>query len=75
MGGCCPNNDDDPDAFSRRVGLLLAYVVFGLSVFVLTTWLLPKIDEARRRSVPRIRVSPPQEHESHPQTRADLDRG
>jgi len=58
----------------RRIGWLFLYIIVGVSVFLLTSWLLPKIEDARRVPTPRIRISPLGPHESHPQNRPDLDR-
>ena len=73
MGGCCP--DKDENAVGRWIGWLCLYFLVAFSVFMLTSWLLPKLDEAQMKPTPKIRVSPPQEHEFHSSPRVDPDRG
>ena len=59
----------------RQLGWFCLYAVVAVAVFIVASWALPRLEEVRRVRTPKIRLSPLQEHESHPVTRADLDRG
>ena len=74
MKRCCPD-EDKPESMRKSFSWFVLFTVIAATIFCLTSWLLPKLEEAHRPPTPKIRVEPLQEHESHPINRLDLDRG